>query len=130
MHAYKPTGTNRFTPGFAINTFRGLIMATYTDEDGRVIVERRSSAGTVIGVIIALAVIVVVVLFATGFWSANVTREGELPKVKVDTEGGQLPKVDVNSKKIVVGTTPQTVDVPKVETKKTTIDVPTVGVKN
>ena len=105
-------------------------MATYTDENGRVIVEKRSGAGTVIGVIVALAIVVVVVLFATGFWSANVTKEGSLPSIKVDAQGGEMPKVDVNSKKIVVGTTPQTVDVPKVETKKTTIDVPTVGVKN
>jgi len=105
-------------------------MATYTDENGRVIVERRRGAGTVIGGIIALAVLVVVVLFATGFWSANVTREGALPSIKVDAQGGELPKVDVNSKKIVVGTTDQTVDVPTVQTKKTKIEVPTVGVKN
>ena len=105
-------------------------MATYTDENGRVIVERRRGAGTVFGGIIALAVLVVVVLFATGFWSANVTREGSLPSIKVDAQGGELPKVDVNSKKIVIGTTDQTVDVPTVQTKKTKIEVPTVGVKN
>ena len=105
-------------------------MANYTDENGRVVIERRSGAGTVICVLVALAVVVVVVLFATGFWGANVTKEGALPSIKVDAQGGELPKVNVNSKKIVVGTRPQTVDVPTVQTKKTKIEVPTVGVKN
>jgi hypothetical protein len=36
----------------------------------------------------------------------------------------------VHSKEVVVGTSKQTVTVPKVETKKTTVDVPTVGVKD
>ena len=65
---------------------------------------------------IALAVAVIVgVLFATGFWSADV-KEGALPEVSVD--GGKLPAVDVDSKEVVVGT------------EKKEIDVPVVGVKD
>jgi hypothetical protein len=62
-----------------------------------------------------IAVVIVGLLFATGFWSADL-KEGNLPEVSV--KGGELPKVDVDSKEVVVGT------------KKETIDVPTVGVKN
>jgi len=62
-----------------------------------------------------IAVVIVGLLFATGFWSADV-KEGDLPEVSV--KGGELPKVDMDSKEVVVGT------------KKETIDVPTVGVKN
>ncbi|PZQ50244.1 MAG: hypothetical protein DI555_23185 [Novosphingobium pentaromativorans] len=62
-----------------------------------------------------IAVAIGGLLFATGFWSADV-KEGDLPEVSV--KGGELPKVDVDSKEVVVGT------------KKETIDVPTVDVKN
>ena len=88
---------------------------------------RRSNGGTMIAVLLIAAVAIVGVLFATGFWSADV-KGGALPTVSVD--GGNLPTVDVDSKEVVVGTTKTTVDVPKIETQKTTIDVPTVGVKD
>ncbi len=78
-------------------------------------------------ILLAVVVLVVIVLFATGFWSADV-KEGDLPEVKV--EGGELPAVDVDSKEVVVGTTETTVEVPKIETEKETIDVPVVGVKD
>ena len=78
-------------------------------------------------IILAAAVLVIIVLFATGFWSADV-KEGALPEVKV--EGGALPGVDVDSKEVVVGTTETQVEVPKIETEKETIDVPVVGVKD
>ena len=58
----------------------------------------------------------------------NLGKSGELVSVKADS--GALPQVDLDSKKVVVGTKPTTVDVPTVGTKKTTIDVPVVGVKN
>ena len=67
------------------------------------------------------------VLFATGFWSASV-KGGNLPEVSI--KGGDLPDVNVKSKEIVVGTTKTSVDLPKIETKKTTINVPTVGIKD
>lgn len=105
-------------------------MTEYRNADGTTTyVEKRSSTGKVIGIILLVALIIVGVLFATGFWSADV-KGGALPKVNVSAKGGDLPDVDVHSKEVVVGTSKQSVTVPKVETKKTTIDVPTVGVKD
>ena len=101
-------------------------MADYRDERVDPPVARRSSGGTIIGGLLLVAAIIVGVLFATGFWSADVTKSGALPEVSV--KGGQMPSVDLNSKEVVVGTKKQEIDVPKVETKKTTIDVPVVGV--
>jgi hypothetical protein len=103
-------------------------MAEYREtSDGTVV--KRSSTGTIIGIIVLLVVAVVVILFATGFWSADV-KEGSLPEVKVSAKGGELPDVDVHSKELVVGTTTAKVDVPKVETEKKEIQVPVVGVKD
>jgi len=82
--------------------------------DNRVVV-RRSSAGRTIAIILVVALVIVGVLFATGFWSAKTTG-GDLPEVSV--KGGSLPKVDVDSKEVVVGT------------KKEEIEVPVVGVRD
>jgi len=84
--------------------------------DERIVERRRGGAGRGLLIILLLIVAVVAVLFATGFWSADV-KKGALPDVNVSVKGGELPRVDVDSKKVVVGT------------KKETIDVPTVGVK-
>jgi hypothetical protein len=78
---------------------------------------RRSGAGRFFLILLILAVAIVGVLFATGFWSASV-------------KGGTLPTVRVDPKEVVVGSEKKTVDVPKIETKKTRIDVPTVTVKD
>lgn len=105
-------------------------MADYrtTDTGDRVYVEKRGGgAGRILGILALLALIIVALLFFTGFFRANVTG-GSLPKVDVSAKGGSLPKVDVDSKKVVVGTKETTVEVPKVETKKETISVPVVGV--
>ena len=75
---------------------------------------RRSGVSLWVWIALAVAVIAVL-LFATGFWSADV-EEGAMPQVSVD--GGQLPEVDVDSKEVIVGT------------EKKEIDVPVVGVKN
>ena len=89
-----------------------------TDRNGdRVVVERRGGAGRVLGIVAIVAVVIVALLFLTGFWSADV-KEGSLPQVDVSAKGGELPKVDVDSKEVVVGT------------KKTEVDVPVVGVKD
>ena len=82
--------------------------------DDRVIVKKRNT-GRTIAIFAILALAIVGLLFATGFWSADV-KGGDLPEVSVD--GGALPKVDVDSKEVVVGT------------KKEEIEVPTVGVKD
>lgn len=89
----------------------------------------RMGAGGIIATILVLLLVVAGLLFATGFWSADV-KSGSLPKVTVSTQGGSLPDVDMKSKKLVVGTKSTTVDVPKVETTKAKIDVPVVGVKD
>jgi hypothetical protein len=79
--------------------------------------------------ILAVIVVIAIVLFATGFWKADV-KEGAMPKIDVSAEGGALPEVDVDSKEVVVGTTKTEIEVPKVETEKQTVDVPAVGVKD
>nr|WP_295375300.1 hypothetical protein [uncultured Sphingosinicella sp.] len=79
--------------------------------------------------ILAVIVVIAIVLFATGFWKADV-KEGALPQIDVSAEGGALPEVDVDSKEVVVGTTKTEIEVPKVETEKQTVDVPAVGVKD
>lgn len=91
------------------------------------VIEKRSNTGRTIVIVLVAIAVIVGLLFATGFWSANVTKEGALPEVSV--KGGALPKVDMDSKKVVVGTSKTTVDVPKVKTEKETVSVPTVGVK-
>ena len=105
-------------------------MAEYrtTDRDGDpVYVEkRRGGAGRTIAIIAVIALVIVGLLFATGFWRLNASG-GALPKVDVSAKGGALPNVDMDSKKVVVGTKETTVDVPKVKTEKETISVPVVG---
>jgi pseudouridine-5'-phosphate glycosidase len=79
--------------------------------------------------ILAVVVVIAIILFATGFWKADV-KEGALPDVDVSAQGGAMPEVDVDSKEVVVGTTKTEIDVPKIETEKETVDVPAVGVKD
>ncbi len=105
-------------------------MAEYRSTDGTTtVVEKRSNGGLIVGVILALAVVVVAFLFLTGFWSADVKKNGSLPDVHVSAEGGSLPQVAVHSKEVVVGTKATKVTVPKVESTQATVDVPVVGVK-
>lgn len=88
------------------------------DRDGRIVyseervVRRSGGIGRILLALIVLVAIVVAALFATGFWTADV-KEGALPVV--DVRGGELPAVDVQSKKVVVGTRKETVDVPTVQ---------------
>jgi hypothetical protein len=103
-------------------------MADYIKEEPQVRVVKRRGAGFTVALLLIVAALVVALLFATGFWSADVTKSGALPTVQVN--GGEMPKVDLQSKEIVVGTTPTKVEVPTVKTETTTIAVPTVGVKD
>ncbi|MFC7500351.1 hypothetical protein ACFQRC_14100 [Enterovirga sp. GCM10030262] len=82
--------------------------------------------------ILAVIVVIVIILFATGFWDVNQTEEGALPDVDVSAEGGELPAFDVDSKEVVVGTTETNVEVPDVDisTDETQVEVPVVGVKD
>lgn len=105
-------------------------MVEYRDTDRTTVhVEKRSNAGRNLGILAAVVLICVALLFLSGFWSADM-KGGALPKVDVKAEGGSLPDVDLKSKEVVVGTSKTTVDVPKVETEKKVIDVPTVGVRD
>lgn len=79
------------------------------------VVVKRSGAGRTLAIVLIVILAIVGILFATGFWKADVSG-GDLPEVSV--KGGEVPKVDVDSKEVVVGT------------KKEEIDVPTVGVKD
>lgn len=108
-------------------------MAEYrtTDSDGNpVYVERRGGAGRTLAILAGIVLIVVVILFATGFFSAKVTKEGALPTVDVSAKGGALPKVDLDSKKVVVGAKDTSIDVPKVTTEKEKVAVPVIGVSD
>lgn len=78
-------------------------------------VVHKSRTGRALAIVAILILAIVGILFATGFWEADV-RGGDLPEVSV--QGGDMPNVDVDSKEVVVGT------------KKEEIDVPTVGVKD
>ena len=102
-------------------------MADYRTDDG-VRVERRNGAGKTIAIVLAVVLVIVALLFLTGFWRVNTSGELKAPEVSV--KGGEVPNVDMDSKKIVVGSKETTVDVPKVETEKKKIDVPVVGVSD
>ena len=60
------------------------------------------------------------------------TQEGEMPDVKVESEGGQLPKYDVDAPDVDVTTKETEVTVPTdvdVKTEKRTVKVPDVDIK-
>lgn len=80
--------------------------------------------------LLAVIVVIAIVLFATGFWKVDQTKEGALPDVNISAEGGQLPEFDADSKEVVVGTTETNIEVPTVDTKTEKVDVPVVGVKD
>ena len=102
-------------------------MTDYRNNDRETVTVGKRSSGTILTIILVAVAVIVFILFATGFWSANVTKSGALPEVSV--KGGELPKVDMHSERVVVGTTKAKVIVPKVKTETETIDVPTLGVK-
>ncbi len=83
-------------------------------------------------ILLAIAALVLLVLFATGILDMNQTKEARLPDVDVSAQGGQAPAFDVDAKEVVVGTTETNVSVPDVDvdTKETTVDVPVIGVKD
>lgn len=92
-----------------------MMVEVRNDPYNETVVVRKSNAGRTVAIIVILAIAIAGILFATGFWKADVSG-GDLPEVSV--KGGELPAVDVDSKEVVVGT------------KKEEIDVPTVGVRD
>ncbi|MGE4430515.1 MAG: hypothetical protein AB7E05_07210 [Sphingobium sp.] len=83
----------------------------------RIVERRRGGGGRGLLLVLLLIVAIVAVLFATGFWSADL-KKGALPDVDVSVQGGELPKVDIDSKKVVVGTKKETIDVPTVDVRE------------
>jgi hypothetical protein len=83
-------------------------------------------------ILLAIAALVLLVLFATGFLDVNQTKDAKMPDVNVSAQGGQAPAFDVDAKEVVVGTTETNVSVPDVDvnSKETTVDVPVVGTKD
>lgn len=59
---------------------------------------RTGGAGRIVLIVALVAAIIAGLLFATGFWTADV-KEGSLPDVDVSAKGGDLPDVNVDSKK-------------------------------
>lgn len=113
-----------------VNPNTGTYRTTTTGDPayrGDTVVERRGNPlARTLAILALIALVIVGILFATGFWKLNGTA-GSMPKVSV--QGGSMPKVGVQSEKIVVGTTEKTVDVPKIETKKAEVKVPVIGVE-
>lgn len=101
-------------------------MADYNTTDP--VVEKRRGGGRTIVIVVIVIAAIVGALFASGFWSADVKKEGALPEVSV--KGGELPTVDLDSKEVVVGTKKTDIEVPKLKTETESIDVPTVAVKD
>ena len=76
-------------------------MAEYrtTDADGNTVyVEKRGGAGRVIAIIAVIALVIVGLLFATGFWRMNASG-GSLPKVDVSAKGGDEEGVDLGPRR-------------------------------
>ena len=88
----------------------------YPTDARPVVVRRRRGGGFLMGLLL-IAAIIVALLFYTGFWSADVSQPGSLPKISVNTTPGVMPKVDLESKKIVIGSQQQEVAVPTLKVK-------------
>lgn len=88
---------------------------TTRDSTGRpVVVEKKSSMGWLVALLIVVAL--VVAAFAFGLIDLDADA-GKIPDVNVTTSGGEAPSVDASVADVDVGS------------KETTIEVPTVDVK-
>lgn len=126
MSDYRGDGPNTTGTGYTDGGARRVDVGPGYRDD-RVVERKGGGLGRTLLILLAIFAIIAAVLFATGFWRADMDG-GALPDVSV--KGGAMPDVDVDSKRVVVGTKETTVDVPKLETEKETIDVPTVGVSD
>ena len=93
-------------------------MAEYeTPRDDRtVVVEKSSSMGWLIALIVIVAL--VVAAFAFGLINIDQTRTAALPDIKVQASGGQTPALNVDTAKVDVGTKTTTIEVPTVSVEK------------
>ena len=74
--------------------------------------------------VLILVVILAIVAVATNFM--NIRTSGELRAPSVSVQGGEVPSIDVDTKKVVVQTRDQTVQVPDVDVGSTNAEVPVV----
>ncbi|HEX8384019.1 MAG TPA: hypothetical protein VF592_11665 [Sphingomonas sp.] len=115
MTDYRGDGPNR-TDG--VNTDHGARRVdvgpgTHTHTDH--VVERKSGGiGRTLLILAAIAAIIAAILFATGFFRADVGG-GRLPSVDVNVKGGAMPDVDVDSKDVDLVTENTVVEVPKLK---------------
>lgn len=82
-------------------------------------------ARTLLGILI-IVVLVAIAAVATGYVDISSRGQFKAPAVDVTARGGELPSVDIDTKKIVVESRNQTVEVPEVGTTTTNIEVPVV----
>ncbi len=76
----------------------------------------KSGIGKTLLILLAVAAIVLVVLFATGM--LNMSTSGDLKTPEVSVSGGEVPSVDVQAAEVEVGTKTVTVEVPEVTVDK------------
>lgn len=89
---------------------------TTRDSTGRpVVVEKKSSMGWLVALLIVVAL--VVAAFAFGLIDLDADA-GKVPDVKVETSGGELPSVDANVADVDVGTKETTIEVPTIDVDK------------
>lgn len=72
----------------------------------------------IIGVLVAIAAV------ATGF--IDVSTRGQFKAPSVNVSAGELPSVDIATKKVVIESTNQAVEVPDITTTTTNVEVPVV----
>ncbi len=80
--------------------------------------EEKSGWGRTIALWVIVFALLMGVLFATGFWKAQVQHPGSLPDINVRVVGGLLPSVIFESRKDIAGT------------PMTPVDAPTLGAKS
>lgn len=84
------------------------------DRTDHVVERKRGGIGRTLLILAAIAAIIAAVLFATGFFRADMSG-GALPNVDVSVKGGALPDVDVDSKKVELTTEKEVIEVPTLE---------------
>ena len=71
--------------------------------------------GKTILAVILIAVIILLILFLTGVFAADVEGDLEAPAVDVSASGGELPNVDVDAADVRLGSETEEVEVPTID---------------